>query len=51
MDNFDTKLETITGVGKTLVAVIFSEIGGDNAIRNVELGIKFVASSFIIPHS
>ena len=29
MDNFDTKLETITGVGKTLAAVIFSEIGGD----------------------
>ena len=26
---FDTKLETITGVGKTLAAVIFSEIGGD----------------------
>ena len=29
MDNFDTHLETITGVGKTLAAVIFSEIGGD----------------------
>gem|GEM_PF-6588202 len=29
MDNFDTKLETITGVGKTLAAVIFSEIGDD----------------------
>ena len=29
MDNFDTHLETITGVGKTLAAIIFSEIGGD----------------------
>ena len=29
LDNFDTHLETITGVGKTLAAVIFSEIVGD----------------------
>ncbi|MBR5913945.1 MAG: IS110 family transposase [Selenomonadaceae bacterium] len=28
-DTFDCKLHTITGIGKTLVAVIFSEIGGD----------------------
>ena len=29
MADFDTKLETITGVGITLAAVILSEIGGD----------------------
>lgn len=28
-DSFDCKLHTITGIGKTLAAVIFSEIGGD----------------------
>lgn len=28
-DTFDCKLHTITGIGKTLAAVIFSEIGGD----------------------
>ena len=28
-DSFDCQLHTITGIGKTLAAVIFSEIGGD----------------------
>lgn len=28
-DTFDCKLHTITGIGKALAAVIFSEIGGD----------------------
>lgn len=28
-DSFDCKLHTITGIGKTLAAVILSEIGGD----------------------
>ena len=41
MGNFNTKLETITGVGITLVAVIFSEIGGD--IKKFSSVAKFVA--------
>ena len=35
MADFDTHLETITGVGKTLAAVIFSEIGGDGFILSL----------------
>ena len=41
MDNFDTKLEIITGVGKTLAAVSFSEIGGD--IKKFSFVLKLVA--------
>lgn len=49
MDKFDTKLETITGVGKTLAAVIFSEIGGD--IRKFSSVPKIVAYAGIYPKS
>ena len=45
MDNF----ETITGVGKTLVAVIFSEIGGD--IRKFSSVPKLVAYAGLYPKS
>ena len=41
MSNFNTKLDTITGVGKILAAVIFSEIGGD--IRKFSSVPKLVA--------
>ena len=49
MDDFDTKLETITGVGKTLAAVIFSEIGGD--IRKFSSLPKLVAYAGLYPKS
>ncbi|MBR3746844.1 MAG: IS110 family transposase, partial [Selenomonadaceae bacterium] len=49
MDNFDTKLETITDVGKTLATVIFSEIGGD--IKKFSSVPKLVAYSGIYPTS
>ena len=49
MDNFDTKLETITGVGKTLAAVIFSEIGGD--IKKFSSLPKLVAYAGLYPKS
>ena len=48
-DNFDTKLETITGVGKTLAAVIFSEIGGD--IKKFSSVPKLVVYARIYPKS
>ena len=49
MAGFDTKLETITGVGTTLAAVIFSEIGGD--IKKFSSVPKPVAYSGIYPTS
>ena len=49
MANFNTKLETITGVGKTLAAVIFSEIGGD--IRKFSSVPKLVAYAGLYPKS
>ena len=49
MNNFDTKLETITGVGKTLAAVIFSEIGGD--IKKFSSVPKLVAYAGLYPKS
>ena len=49
MDNFDTKLETITDVGKTLAAVIFSEIGGD--IKKFSSVPKLVAYAGLYPKS
>ena len=49
MDNFDTKLETITGVGKTLAAAIFSEIGGD--IKKFSSVPKLVAYAGLYPKS
>ena len=49
MDNFDTKLATITGVGKTLAAVIFSEIGGD--IKKFPSVPKLVAYAGLYPKS
>lgn len=49
MNNFDIKLETITGVGKTLAAVIFSEIGGD--IRKFSSVPKLVAYAGLYPTS
>ena len=45
--NFDTQLTTITGIGTTLVATIFSEIGG-NIQRFSESG-KLVAFAGIDP--
>ncbi len=47
MDNFDIKLETITGVGTTLAAVIFSEIGGD--IKKFSSMPKLVAYTGLYP--
>ena len=49
MANFDTKLETITGVGITLAAVIFSEIGGD--IKKFSSVPKLVAYAGLYPKS
>ena len=49
MDNFDTKLETITSVGKTLAAVISSEIGGD--IKKFSSVSKLVAYAGLYPKS
>ena len=49
MDNFDTKLETITSVGKTLAAVISSEIGGD--IKKFSSVPKLVAYAGLYPKS
>ena len=46
MDNFDT---TITGVGKTLAAVIFSEIGGN--IKKFSSVPKLVAYAGLYPKS
>ena len=46
-DSFDCKLHTITGIGKTLAAVIFSEIGGD--ITRVESVPKIVAFAGLYP--
>lgn len=46
-DTFDCKLDTITGIGKTLAAVIFSEIGGDiNKFSSVP---KLVAYAGLYP--
>ena len=49
MDNFDIKLETITGIGTTLAAVIFSEIGGD--IKKFSSVSKLVAYAGLYPKS
>ena len=49
MADFDTKLETITGVGTTLAAVIFSEIGGD--IKKFSSVPKLVAYAGLYPKS
>ena len=49
MADFDTRLETITGVGKTLVAVIFSEIDGD--IKKFSFVPKLVAYAGFYPKS
>lgn len=46
-DTFDCKLHTITGIGKTLAAVIFSEIGGD--ISKFSSVPKLVAYSGLYP--
>ncbi len=47
MTGFDTKLETITGIGTTLAAVIFSEIGGD--IKKFSSVPKLVAYAGLYP--
>ena len=47
MQSFDTKLETITGIGTTLAAVIFSEIGGD--IKKFSSVTKLVAYAGFYP--
>ena len=47
--NFDTYLETISGVGKTLATVIFSEIGGD--IKKFSSVPKLVAYAGLYPKS
>ena len=44
-DSFDCKLHTITGIGKTLAAVIFSEIGG----KKFESVPKLVAFAGLYP--
>ena len=49
MQSFDTKLETITGIGTTLAAVIFSEIGGD--IKKFSSVPKLVAYAGLYPKS
>ena len=49
MTGFDTKLETITGIGTTLAAVIFSEIGGD--IKKFSSVPKLVAYAGLYPKS
>lgn len=49
MAGFDTKLETITGVGTTLAAVIFSELGGD--IKKFSSVPKLVAYAGLYPKS
>ena len=49
MANFDTNLETITGIGTTLAAVIFSEIGGD--IKKFSSVPKLVAYAGLYPKS
>ena len=49
MGNFDTKLETITGIGTTIVAVIFSEISGD--IKKFSSVPKLVAYAGLYPKS
>ena len=49
MADFDTKLETITGVGTTLAAVIFSEIGGN--IKKFSSLPKLVAYAGLYPKS
>ena len=49
MADFDTNLETITGIGTTLAAVIFSEIGGD--IKKFSSLPKLVAYSGLYPKS
>ena len=49
MTGFDTKLETITGIGTTLAAVIFSEIGGD--IKKFSSVSKLVAYAGLYPKS
>ena len=46
-DTFDCKLHTITGIGKTLAAVILSEIGGD--ITKFESVPKLVAFAGLYP--
>lgn len=46
-DTFDCQLHTITGIGKTLAAVIFSEIGGD--ISKFESVPKLVAYAGLYP--
>ena len=49
MADFDTKLETITGIGTTLATVIFSEIGGD--IKKFSSVPKLVAYAGLYPTS
>ena len=49
MASFDTKLETITGVGTTLAAVILSELGGD--IKKFSSVPKLVAYAELYPKS
>lgn len=49
MMTFDTKLETITGIGTTLAAVIFSEIGGD--IKKFSSVPKLAAYAGLYPKS
>ena len=49
MNNFDTRLETIIGVGTTLATVILSEIGGD--IKKFFSVPKLVAYSGLYPKS
>ena len=46
-DTFDCQLHTITGIGKTLAAVIFSEIGGD--ISKFDSVPKLVAFAGLYP--
>ena len=46
-DSFDCQLHTITGIGKTFAAVIFSEIGGD--ISKFESVPKLVAFAGLYP--
>jgi len=46
-DTFDCQLHTITGIGKTLAAVVFSEIGGD--ISKFDSVPKLVAYAGLYP--
>ncbi|MBQ6297611.1 MAG: IS110 family transposase [Selenomonadaceae bacterium] len=54
MATFGTKLETITGIGTTLAAVIFSEIGGDikkfSSVSKLVLGFILLLDSRANPN-